>query len=152
MPFNGLSVAAGGVGTATILGDEPLRATAERAMREVVATGNADLEAHGSAARLDAGDVVDRMFTQTATMGDYRTSMVIDYVLGRELEVEAILGEPARRAGLLGTHAPTMHALYALVRAADRRRRGLVRPLSPGDVLEVEAPSPGSFAPGGGLA
>ncbi|GAB4334119.1 MAG: putative 2-dehydropantoate 2-reductase [Dehalococcoidia bacterium] len=152
VPFNGLSVAAGGVGTATILGDEPLRATAEQAMREVVAAGNADLEAHGCDARFDAGDVIDRMFAQTATMGDYRTSMVIDYVLGRALEVEAILGEPVRRAAGLGVRTPVMQALYALVRAADGRRRGLLRPLSSADVLEVETPSPGPFAPGGGPA
>ena len=48
IPFNGLSVAAGGIGTEAITGDALLRATAERTMREVVAAGNADLEAKGS--------------------------------------------------------------------------------------------------------
>lgn len=152
IPFNGLSVAAGGVGTATILSDDALRATAERAMREVVAAGNADLVAHGSDARLDADEIVDRMFAQTATMGDYRTSMVIDYVLGRELEVEAILGEPARRAATLGAEVPTVQTLYALVRAADRCRRGLLRPLTPADVVEASSVPADSFARGGGLA
>lgn len=124
VPFNGLSVAGGGIGTQTILRDGELRALAEGAMREVVRAGNADLEAAGSPARLDEELVVERMFKQTASMGDYRTSMVIDYVLGRPLEVEAILGNPVRRARELGVAVPRMETLYALVRHADLARRG----------------------------
>jgi len=131
IPFNGLSVAAGGLGTATILADPLLRATAERAMREVVAAGNADLAASGSDTRLDIEEIVERLFALTATMGEYRTSMVIDYLSGRELEVEAILREPSHRAAILGVSVPTIDALYALVRAAEFRRRGLITPLTP---------------------
>ena len=125
VPFNGLSVAGGGIGTRTILQSPELRGTAETAMREVVAAGNADLEALGSAARLDEDEVVERMFALTETMGDYRTSMVIDYLNGAELESEAILGNPVRRARELGLPVPTMSALYALVAHADRVKRGL---------------------------
>lgn len=57
-------------------------------------------------------------------MGEYRTSMGIDYLAGREMEVEAILGEPSRRATALGVPVPTIDVLYALVRAADLRREG----------------------------
>lgn len=134
IPFNGLSVAGGGVGTQTILSDAELRATAGRAMREVVAAGNADLASAGSNARLDAEEVVPRMFALTGTMGDYRTSMVIDYVLGHELEVETILGNPVRRARELGVAVPTIEALYALVAHADRVRRGLQPALTPADL------------------
>ena len=126
IPFNGLSVAAGGIGTAAITADGPLRATAERAMREVVTAANADLVARGSDARLDETEVLGRMFALTDSMGDYHTSMAIDYVLGRELEVEAILGEPLRRARDLGVDVPTIAALYALVRAAGLRRAGRI--------------------------
>ncbi len=134
IPFNGLSVAGGGIGTATIVGDAGLRATAERAMREVVAAGNADLAANGSAARLDEDEVVERMFALTETMGDYRTSMAIDYVLGNELEAEAILANPVRRALALGVAVPTMATLSALVAQADRVRRGLARVLTREDL------------------
>lgn len=134
VPFNGLSVAGGGIGTQTILGDEALEQTARRAMREVVAAGNADLAAAGSTARIDGDEVIARMFALTASMGDYRTSMVIDFVLGRELEVEAILGEPWRRAVALGVEAPTMATLYSVVRAADLRIRGVIRPLAAADL------------------
>lgn len=130
IPFNGLSVAGSGLGTATILADPMLRATAARAMREVVAVGNADLAAHSSAARLDADEIVERLFTLTGTMGEYRTSMVIDYLSSREMEVEAILGEPFRRAAALCVPVPTIDALYALVRAADLRRQGLIAGLT----------------------
>lgn len=126
VPFNGLSVAGGGVGTGVICKDPAMRLTAERAMGEVVAIANADLAALGSPARIDPAELVDRMFRLTDSMGDYRTSMAIDYVLGRALEVEAILGEVSRRAAALSVPAPTVDALYALVALADRRRRGLV--------------------------
>ena len=126
IPFNGLSVAGGGIGTKAICSHPPLRGLAERTMREVVTAGNADLAALGSVVRLDADEVVTRMFALTDTMGDYRTSMVLDYVSGAELEVEAILGEPMRRAQALGLDVPAMSALYALVHAADRRNRGLL--------------------------
>lgn len=134
IPFNGLSVAGGGIGTQTILGNPELRATAERAMREVVAAGNADLAANESNARLDPAEVVTRMFALTETMGDYRTSMVIDYVLGNELEVETILGNPVRRARQLGVADPTIETLYAVVAHADRVRRGVQLTLTAQDL------------------
>lgn len=139
VPFNGLSVAGGGIGTQTILRDSPLRGTAERAMREVVAIANADLADAGSTARLEPDALVGWMFAQTDTMGDYRTSMVIDYILGREMESEAILGEPLRRARRLGVDAPTVETLYGLVRAAGMRRRGEIVSLTPRDVATTSA-------------
>lgn len=123
IPFNGLSAAAGGIGTQTILDHRGLRSVAERAMREVVTVANADLASLGRSERLDAEAVVEAMFAQTETMGDYQTSMSIDLREGRAMEVDAILGEPCRRAATLGIDAPVMEALYALVDAADKRRR-----------------------------
>lgn len=134
IPFNGLSVAAGGIGTEAITGDPLLRGTAERAMREVVELGNADLAAASSADRLDPAEVTARMFSLTDTMGDYHTSMVLDYALGRPLEVETILGEPSRRATSLGIPTPTTDTLYSLVRAADLRRRGLIPSVGGDDI------------------
>jgi ketopantoate reductase len=60
--------------------------------------------------------------------------MVTDYVRGNALEVEAILGEPSRRAAALGVSVPAIDALYALVAAADRRRRGLMAVLTEEDL------------------
>jgi 2-dehydropantoate 2-reductase len=133
IPFNGLSVAAGGIGTQTITADAELRRTAERAMREVICLGNADLAAAGSSARLDADEVVTRMFTLTDTMGDYRTSMVIDFVLGRPLEVEAILGNPGGR-GAARRRTDDSNALRWSRRPP---RAGLIRTLQPADVASL---------------
>jgi 2-dehydropantoate 2-reductase len=135
IPFNGLSVAAGGVSTRVIMDDSALRETADRAMREVVTAANADLADHGAEARLDEAATVAAMFAQTDALGPYRTSMVIDYVLGRPLEVEMILGNPTRRARELGLATPTMDTLYALVQAADKGRRGLAEVLSESNVI-----------------
>ncbi len=139
VPFNGLSVAGGGIGTQTIVRDAGMRSTAESAMREVVAAGNADLVAALSEARLDPDEIVTRMFGLTESMGDYRTSMVIDYVMGNELEVEAILGNPVRRAGELGVPVPAMATLYSLVANADRVRRGIQGVLSAEDLAKPRA-------------
>lgn len=99
--------------------------------------GNADLQSLNSTARLDMDEVVSRMFALTETMGDYRTSMVIDFVRGNELEVEAILGNPVRRARELGVAAPAVESLYALVAHADRVRRGHRKVLTPQDLDSV---------------
>ncbi len=133
VPFNGLSVACGGVGTHAIIKDPVLRATAGRVMREVVAVANADLTALGSEVQLDEEQVVAAMFAQTDSIGDYRTSMALDYVSGRPLEVEAIHGEVARRAETLGVAAPSLATLYAIVRAADARVRGEMPVIEPGE-------------------
>jgi 2-dehydropantoate 2-reductase len=138
VPFNGLSVATGGLDTGAIVRDPALRAVAEAAMREAAAAGNADLAASGQAARLDPDEVVARLFALTETMGDYRTSMLIDYLAGAPLEVEAILERPLQRAHSLGVPVPTMRALAALVSAHDRRRRGLVD--GPADNADARRP------------
>ena len=56
-------------------------------------------------------------------MGPYRPSMLIDYQCKRLLEVEAILGEPVRRARNLGVAVPTMATQYRLVAFLDRWNR-----------------------------
>ena len=120
IPFNGLGVAAGGVTTEKIVGDPGLRATARGVMEEVVAAGNAELAARGEATRIDGPAIIERMFQMTDTMPPYRSSTVIDFVEGRPLEVEAIFGEPARRAAALGGEAPLLQALAAVIGALAR--------------------------------
>jgi len=118
IPFNGLAVAGGGITTDRIMGDSALRAEAEALMREVLAAGNSDLAAHGSARRLDPIDIA-KMLTMTDTMEVYRPSTMIDFVEGRPLEVDAIFAEPLRRAQSLGIDVPRLELLTALVRALD---------------------------------
>ncbi|MQC17523.1 MAG: 2-dehydropantoate 2-reductase [Chloroflexi bacterium] len=127
VPYNGLAVAAGGVTTDVIMGDPDLRAAADATMHEVVAAGNADLEAHGESGRLDPVADVEAMLTATDAMAVYRPSTMIDFVEGHPLEVEAIFGEPLRRARKLGVATPHLELLTALLRTLDpgaRRAEG----------------------------
>ncbi len=124
IPFNGLAVTAGGITTGRILAAPDLRDAARSLMHEVVAAGNADLAAHGSEERIDGAAVVERMFELTGAMAAYRPSTMIDFVEGRPMEVEAIFGEPVRRARALGVETPYMSMLVAQMRALDERSEG----------------------------
>lgn len=123
IPFNGLCVAAGGVTTDIIVTDPDLRAAAHGAMEEVVAAGNADLEARGEALRLDGPAVIKAMFALTDSIGPYRPSTMIDYVEGRRMEINAIFTTPLARARELGLSTPHIATLAALLQQYDRDRR-----------------------------
>ncbi len=114
-PFNGLSVIAGGVAIDQVIHDEALRDTAHEVMKEVVATGNADLAAHGESVRIDGDALCHQYLTQTAGMGAYQPSTTIDYNEGRPLETAAIFQQPVRRAKELGVECPMMSMVASLV-------------------------------------
>jgi len=122
IPFNGLCVAAGGITTDRVMADPALRDAARAAMEDVVAAGNADLEAVGAATRIDGPTLIERMLALTETMGTYRPSTMIDFVEGRPMEVDAIFGAPIERAHALGVATPSMSLLGALVRVLDGSR------------------------------
>ena len=119
VPFNGLTVAAGGVTTEAIVTDPALRAEARALMEEVVAAGNAELAAAGSSDRIDGEAVIARMFELTDAMGPYRPSTLVDYLEGRAIEVDAIFAEPAGHARALGVPTPRMDMLAALLARLD---------------------------------
>lgn len=123
IPFSGLCVAAGGITTDVIMGDENLKDAALALMKEVIAAGNADLEHHGEKSRIDGGSMIDVMFRNTSTMGPYRPSTMIDFVEGRSMEIEAIFGEPLRRARRLNVPVPALSLLTALLHAHNMRRK-----------------------------
>jgi 2-dehydropantoate 2-reductase len=121
VPFNGLTVTGGGITTDVVMGDPELRAAAEGLMRELCAAGNVDLEAHGSDARLDADSVVESMMTRTDAMAAYQPSTMIDFVEGREMEVDAIFEAPLRRAAELGVETPLLAMITGQMRVLGRR-------------------------------
>ena len=55
-------------------------------------------------------------------MGAYKPSTLLDFEAGRALEVEAIWGEPLRRARTGGTATPRLEQLYALLKSLNARR------------------------------
>jgi 2-dehydropantoate 2-reductase len=122
IPFNGLAVASGGITTDRIVGDPGLRSAARTMMEEVIAAGNADLKAGHEAGRIDGPEVIQRMLALTDTMGPYKPSTMIDFVEGREMEVEAIFGEPLRRALSLGVATPQLALITAVLRTLNRRK------------------------------
>ncbi len=117
VPFNGLTIAAGGVTTDAIMNDPALRAEARALMEEIV----------GAAARFGhriPPDFLDHQMELTDGMGPYRPSSLIDWQEGREVEVEAIWGEPLRRARAAGAAMPRLENLCARLRTQTASRAG----------------------------
>lgn len=110
VPFNGLSVAEGGITTDLILQSSALEAEVWALMREVQAAA----AAHGFTI---PEDFVVNQVERTRPMGPYKPSTMLDYLAGKPLELEPIWGEPLRRAKAQGVPAPRLEALYARLRA-----------------------------------
>jgi 2-dehydropantoate 2-reductase len=103
IPFNGLCVLAGGVTTEVIMQDPSLRSLAEKIMREVIEIGNADLvNSMGELAPQLHNRVIDDLMTMTDTMIEYKPSTMIDFVEGREMEIDAIFQVALARGLALG--------------------------------------------------
>jgi len=110
VPFNGLSIAAGGITTDRILADPALLAEVHALMREVQA----------AAAAVPGVAIPDEFLRKqvdvTGPMGAYRPSSLIDFLDGKAVEVEAIWGEPLRRARAAGVPMPHLERLYVRLR------------------------------------
>jgi 2-dehydropantoate 2-reductase len=108
VPFNGLGIAAG-ANVEQVLADVGLENAARALMAEVI----------DSAGRLGyaiRGDFAEDQIERSRSMGPYRSSSQIDYDAGREVEVEAIWGEPLRQAKAAGAGTPRLEILHALIR------------------------------------
>lgn len=110
IPFNGLSVAEGGKTTDTLLADPAIEREVRALMAEVIAAARAQ--------GLSLSDeLIDFNVERTRPMGPYRPSSMIDYVEGREVEVDPIWGEPLRRAEAAGVPMPHLRELLGRIRA-----------------------------------
>ena len=109
IPFNGLSVAEGGVTTDVLLDSADTENEIRALMAEVIAAGRA--------LGLELGDeLIDFNVERTRPMGPYRTSSMIDFVEGREVEVGPIWEEPLRRAKEAGVAMPCLEKLLARIK------------------------------------
>ena len=115
IPFNGLTIAAGGITTADILRDDSLRSVAIALMNEVV------VGAKSCGYNLPM-DVILEQIKRTETIGAYKPSTLLDFEAGRALEIEAIWGEPLRRAQAQGAAMPRLEQLYTHLKSLDVRR------------------------------
>lgn len=111
VPFNGLGAVLD-LATDRLLGASAGRNLVMSLMREVIAIAAAD------GVHLPP-DVIDRNLTNTRSMGAYQSSTQVDRRHGRALEVEAIFGEPLRRAKSLNIATPNLEMLYEMVRLVD---------------------------------
>lgn len=109
VPFNGLAIAEGGVTTAELLASPAVEREIRALMAEVVAAGRA------LGHELDES-LIESNVERTRPMGAYRPSSMIDYLEGREVELEAIWEEPVRRARAAGVAVPRMEALAERIR------------------------------------
>lgn len=108
IPFNGLAISEGGVDTQVLLETPGVEERIRRLMAEVKSVAVAlgyDIEQ----------SFIDNQVDVTRTMMAYRPSSMIDYVEGREVEVDAIWREPYRRACELGVDVPEIKRLLGQI-------------------------------------
>ena len=67
-------------------------------------------------------DHIERQFAVTEGMGPYRTSSLIDYQEGREVEIESIWGIPLERGTSVGVAMPELARLLEEIRERVRSR------------------------------
>ena len=118
IPFNGLSILAGGIDTAAIIRDERLRKLTLELMAEVIGAANKCGYALPS-------DSWRELMQRSETMGAFKPSTLLDWQAGKPLEVEAIWGEPLRRARAAGSDMPRTDMLHALLTKLEQQRGAL---------------------------
>jgi len=134
IPFNGLGVASAAgyealirqpfvanssaghcLTTEKLLADGCWEALVRELMDEVIATANAlGMEVSGS--------LREKQISRTRTMGDYKASTLLDFELGRPLELESLFLEPLRLAQQVGVATPRLAALCEVLLQLDARR------------------------------
>ncbi|BBD58508.1 hypothetical protein NIES2109_12840 [Nostoc sp. HK-01] len=115
IPYNGLSVILN-ARTDELMADSYTRQLVEQLMYEVAAGAK-------STGRIIADSFIQTMLDYTVKMKPYRTSMKIDYDEHRSLEVEAIIGNPLRKAQGAGVFLPQISCLYNQLKFLDNRNK-----------------------------
>jgi 2-dehydropantoate 2-reductase len=116
VPFNGLSILAGGIDTGAILADKHLRQATLALMNEVIAAAN-------KCGHSLPSDAWRKHIERTETMDGYKPSTLLDWEEGKPLEIEAIWGEPLRRATAAGAQMPRTEMVYGLLKQLEKTRR-----------------------------
>ncbi|MCE2697620.1 MAG: putative 2-dehydropantoate 2-reductase [Nostocales cyanobacterium LE14-WE4] len=115
IPYNGLSVILD-ARTDELMTDIHTRQLVESLMWEVVAGAK-------STGRTISESFVQTMLDYTVKMKPYRTSMKIDFDEKRPLEIEAIFGNPLRKAAAEGVNLQQIRCLYQQLKFLDIRNR-----------------------------
>jgi 2-dehydropantoate 2-reductase len=113
IPFNGLSVSLD-ASTKDLVDDPDSLALVDAIIREV----------HAAAAACGVTipeEMIEKTIEVTRSMVPYDSSMRLDYLNRRPMEVEAIFGNPLRVAKASGYEMPRVEMLYQQLRFLDRR-------------------------------
>jgi 2-dehydropantoate 2-reductase len=113
--FNGLSIVAGRIDTAAIVADKNLRELTISLMNEVITAAN-------KCGYALPNDAWQEHIKRSETMSGYKPSTLQDWEAGKPLEIEAIWGQPVRRAAACGGKMPLTEMIYLLLNKIDRRR------------------------------
>lgn len=111
VPFNGLSIAAGGITTDRILADAKLLEETHSLMREIQ-------QVAAALGYVIPDSFLEKQIAVTRPMGAYKPSSLVDFFQGRSVEIEAIWGEPLKVARSVGCPVPRLESLYARLREA----------------------------------
>jgi 2-dehydropantoate 2-reductase len=137
LPFNGISVAMGGITVDQIVQDRGLRRLAYAIMDETILAANAELEleqrrchnpggtvstAGGSTSTIPPLGIVERaaMMKLSDDMGPYKPSTMLDFVHRRAMEVQYLFRTPLTRAHGLGIPVPHLETIVAQIEAHQR--------------------------------
>ena len=116
LPFNGISVALGGITVDKIVTDPGLRSLVYKVMDETIAAANADLLKHGVDESLYLGEAEKKqMMDLSDNMGPYKTSTMIDLTEKNAMEVKYLFRKPIERAEKLGVPVPHLETLVAQI-------------------------------------
>jgi 2-dehydropantoate 2-reductase len=113
IPYNGLSVILNAT-TDELMANNHTRQLVEELMFEVIAGAK-------STGRLIPESFIQTMLDYTIKMKPYRTSMKIDFDENRPLEVEAIFGNPLKKAADGGVNLPSVRCLYQQLKFLNER-------------------------------
>ena len=67
-------------------------------------------------------EYADLQIKRTYPMGAYKPSTLVDWLAGKELEIEAIWGEPLRQATKAGLSVPNLESLYNRLKSLEIER------------------------------
>lgn len=108
-PFNPLSVLANGADTRTMLDTEGGEALIRAMMQEVSAIAEADGHPLPS-------DMIEKNISGTRKMPPYKNSMALDYLNGRPIELDAVLGNVVAIAQRHGVPAPHLNTVLVTLK------------------------------------
>jgi 2-dehydropantoate 2-reductase len=123
LPFNGISVAMGGITIDLIVNDPGLRQLAYAVMDETIAIANAELSYHGYDESWHLGEAEKKAMMELSDgMGPYKTSTMLDLVQGCRMEVRYLFREALNRANRLGIPAAHLETLVIMIEAIQKNR------------------------------